>query len=97
MNKLNKKIIAICSNIEKLDGNRVFDKEYAKDFPGALWCYYFKKSMAKRGIEVLMGDLAFMPGGFTTKRPNWLKFILTEFYLQYALKTQHISCILPKK
>lgn len=52
------KIIALCTNIDKLNGNRIFDKEYAKNFPGALWCYYLKKSLAKDNIEVMTGDMA---------------------------------------
>jgi len=52
------KIIALCTNIDKLNGNKIFDKDYAKNFPGALWCYYLKESLAKENIEVMTGDLA---------------------------------------
>jgi hypothetical protein len=51
-------IIAICFDINQFQTNRIFDAEWAKKFPGALWAAAFAESNENLGCQVVTGDIA---------------------------------------
>jgi len=50
--------VAICTNEQQFRANRILDKSWAKNFPGALWVSFFADFLKKKGVEVVTGDVA---------------------------------------
>lgn len=50
--------IAICTDIQEYQANRILNKSWGKKFPDALWVYYLAKSLKKNEIEVATEDIA---------------------------------------
>jgi len=51
-------VIAICTDAAVFQGNKILNKNIAKEFPGALWVTKFAEIAQKNEIKVLTGDLA---------------------------------------
>ena len=52
--------VAICTDEQEFQANRILDKSLAKKFPGALWVSFLADFLKKNGIEVVTGDIALL-------------------------------------
>lgn len=52
------KIVAICTDIETFNNNRLLDKEFSKSAIGACWVYLLNELLQSCDIKVVTGDVA---------------------------------------
>jgi len=52
------KIVAICTDIEIFNKNKLLDKEFSKSAIGAGWVYLLNELLQSYGIKVITGDIA---------------------------------------
>jgi hypothetical protein len=52
------KILAVCTDVIIFQENRILDKEFSANYPGALWVSCFSDIAEKQGIKTVTGDVA---------------------------------------
>ena len=50
--------IAICNDTREFQNNRIFDKVWARKYPGVLWVYFFAQLARRKGYYLVTGDIA---------------------------------------
>lgn len=50
--------VAICTDGQEFQANRILDKSWAKKFPGAIWASFLADFLKRKNVEVVTGDIA---------------------------------------
>jgi len=50
--------VAICTDEQEFQANRILDKSWAKKFPGALWVSFWADFLKNKRVEAVTGDIA---------------------------------------